>query len=109
MSALHDACTHMVRADYGGDGTSATRIGNPIAFCDRFDVWPCKEQPYAFEAAWRADGAACVARTRVPALASLEDLSTRYPHLREQLGASRCSAASELGSDGSLLLSFSPE
>ena len=39
---VHEACVRMVRADYGGDGETATRDGTTIAFCDRVGIHPCR-------------------------------------------------------------------
>ena len=63
LAALHQACVHMARADYGGDGRATTREGMMIYWCDRFGLDPCREDaPFAFEAAWGRDTAVCVAR-----------------------------------------------
>ena len=52
LHALHQACIHMTRADYGGDGSTFTRDGTIIYMCDRFGVRPCAENaPMQFEAA----------------------------------------------------------
>jgi hypothetical protein len=62
LAVLHQACVHMARADYGGDGRPATREGTLIYWCDRFGVYRCGEDPPTpFEAAWGRDGAVCVA------------------------------------------------
>ena len=72
LAALHEACVHMARADYGGDGRASTREGTLIYWCDRFGVHPCGEDvPAAFEAAWGRDGAICVARPRIAENVSL--------------------------------------
>jgi ADYC domain len=50
MAALHAACVHMARADYGGAGRATTRAGTLIYWCDRFGVQPCGgPQPSALE------------------------------------------------------------
>lgn len=83
MRTLHAACVRMARADYGGDGRPHTRAGVALVFWDRFGVRP---RPTAerlpFEAGWDADGAVCVVRPRIAALAPLRDLRRRYPRLR---------------------------
>jgi hypothetical protein len=84
---LHDACVRMARADYGGDGTSATRDGTVIAFCDRAGIHPCVAVPSGIEAAWSSEGATCVARTRVEGLLTLEQLGARYPRMAGHLGS----------------------
>lgn len=84
-TGLHEACTRMARADYGGDGATATRDGTTIAFCDRAGVHPCRDVP-RLEAAWSAKGATCVGYPRIPALASLDALAARYPRLAGHVG-----------------------
>ena len=92
LAALHQACVHMARADYGGDGKATTREGTTIYWCDRFGVHPCsKDAPFAFEAAWGRDGAICVARPRIAEMVSLAQLAERYPKLRSHLGSTKCS------------------
>ena len=107
LRALHQACTHMVRADYGGDGRSTTRDGTLIYFCDRFGVRPCSKQaPVPFEAAWGTDGAICVARPRIPENISLKELAARYPRLKPRLGHV-CNQASALRDPDVLLFNHS--
>ena len=87
LRALHQACVHMARADYGGDGRASKRDGTLIDMYDRFGIQtPRREVAMSFEAAWGVDGAICVARPRIPENASLEDLGERYPHLKAHLG-----------------------
>jgi hypothetical protein len=93
VRALHDACVRMVRADYGGDGASATRDGTLIGYCDVAGIHPCTGSE-TIEAAWFEGGAACVARPRVPDLTSLTALADRYPRLVGHLG-SACTIAAE--------------
>jgi hypothetical protein len=72
LTALHQACTRMARADYCGDGRSHTRQDTPIDMYDRLGVlarttessseWDLSRA--SFEAAWAPDGASCLARTR---------------------------------------------
>ncbi len=110
LVALHQACVHMARADYGGDGSATTRAGTTIYWCDRFGVHPCsKDAPFAFEAAWGQDGAFCVARPRVAENVSLEQLAERYPRLRSHLGQATCSEDSALGNPAALLFNRSAE
>lgn len=99
--ALHEACVRMVRADYGGDGTSFTRDGTPIAFCDRAGIHRCR-QPRDIEAAWAASGAVCVGHPRISEIVTLEALAARYPALRGHTG-SACEPASP-----ALLVSWRP-
>jgi hypothetical protein len=90
LKALHAACVRMVRADYGGDGSTGTRDGTPVHVCDRFGVRPCVSAPLAFEAAWGEHGATCVARPRIADLLSLDDLGRRFPRLAGVLGPVAC-------------------
>ena len=91
LGALHEACVHMVRADYGGDGQTFTRDGTRIDYCDDYGINVCEpELDLAFEAAWGPDGAVCVARPRIPELATLASLGERYPRLANELGPDRC-------------------
>jgi ADYC domain len=87
LKALHQACVHMARADYGGDGYGSTRDGTLIFFCDRFGIHACGQGALmGFEAGWGRDGATCVARPRIPGH-TLEQLAERYPQLKPRLGA----------------------
>ena len=106
--AVHDACVRMLRADYGGDGATATRDGTRIAFCDRAGVHPCSAAMRNFEAAWSSRGAACVARPRIPELMTLEELARRYPQLSGHLGTA-CTFVSEVGDDAVALFSWIPQ
>ncbi|ATB40888.1 hypothetical protein CYFUS_006350 [Cystobacter fuscus] len=72
LAELHQACTRMARADYCGDGRSHTREDNLIDVYDGLSVltrttesseaWDVKRA--SFEAAWSAEGATCLSRTR---------------------------------------------
>ncbi|MEZ5934782.1 MAG: ADYC domain-containing protein [Alphaproteobacteria bacterium] len=91
LGALHRACVHMVRADYGGDGQMTTRDGTLVDIYDRFGIQTSdRAVPMRFEAAWGVDGAICVAHPRIPEHISLAQLAERYPHLQTQLGAAVC-------------------
>jgi hypothetical protein len=109
LRALHRACVHMTRADYGGDGASATRAGVRIDLYDRFDIQkPNRElEALEFEAAWGVDGALCVARTRDAELASLDALGRRYPRLAGRLGPLACNEAVARQDAGALLFTRS--
>lgn len=104
-AALHEACVRMTRADYGGDGSTATRDGTGIAFCDRAGLNPCWGDEVEIAAAWSAEGATCVARTRVPELLGLTELGERYPALKAQSGAS-CTMTAAWEDPRALLFSF---
>jgi hypothetical protein len=108
LQTLHQACVRMVRADYGGDGQTMTRDGIPIHVYDRFGVRPARRNiAMAFEAAWGADGALCVAHTRVPDKISLEQLGARYPRLRSHLGPVVCTEDDALRNPKALLFNWS--
>jgi hypothetical protein len=110
LAALHAACVHMARADYGGDGRPSTHAGMLIYWCDRFGVHPCGEDvPVAFEAAWGPDGATCVARPRIAENVSLAQLAERYPRLQPHLGPARCSEAIAMRDPQALLFNGSGE
>ena len=103
-----EACVNMVRADYGGDGSSTTREGTLIYLCDRFGVQPCgKDAPAAFEAAWERDGAICVAHPRIAENVSLEQLAERYPRLKSHLGPAMCNEDSAMRDPAALLFNRS--
>ena len=104
LKALHRACVHMVRADYGGDGSTATRDGTLVYVCDRFGVRPCERNaPLAFEAAWGEHGATCVARPRVSDRLSLDALGKRYPRLKSGLGPALCTEGRAASDPAALL------
>jgi hypothetical protein len=110
LTALHEACVHMARADYGGDGRASTSDGTMIYWCDRFGIHPCGEDvPAAFEAAWGREGAICVARPRIADNVSLEQLAERYPRLQPHLGPARCSEDIAMRDPRALLFNGSGE
>ena len=59
LSAYHQACTRLVRADYCGDGTSYTQNGNRINLYDPLGIQQDTED-WAFEAEWDTGGARCI-------------------------------------------------
>jgi len=104
---LHQACIRMVRADYGGDGGTATRDGTAVRFCDAFDIHACPDiGEWRFEAAWTAAGADCVARVRIADLASLAGLDAHYSRLRGRTGPDACRFAPAFVGSGAILYSF---
>jgi len=108
LKALHQACVHMVRADYGGDGGTSTRDGTLIYFCDRFGIRPCTvDAPLRFEAGWGERGATCVARPRVPDLVSLDAIGRRHPRLRGNLGPAACTHENAMRDTAALLFNHS--
>lgn len=91
LSALHRACMRMIRADYGGDGTSWTRDGTLIDVYDRFGVQsPQQTGEMSFEAGWSETGAVCVAHPRLRATPKLAELARRYPDLAGRTGPQAC-------------------
>ena len=110
LRALHQACTRMVRADYGGDGQATTRDGMMIDLYDRFGIqMPDREASMTFEAGWGVDGAVCVAHPRVPENISLEQLAERYPRLKSQLGSTTCTEDAAMRDPAALLFNRSRE
>ena len=110
MRALHQACVHMTRADYGGDGVPTTRDGTLIDLYDRFGIQkPDRTVPMNFEAAWGVDGAICVAHPRIPENISLEELGERYPHMKAHLGPTACTEESAMHDPRALLFNRSRE
>ena len=105
---LHRACVHMTRADYGGDGSPATRQGVSVFFCDRFGIHPCERRStMPFEAAWGVEGATCVARPRIPGLVSLEQLARDHPRLQNRMGGDACTEDRARRDPATLLLNRS--
>jgi hypothetical protein len=108
LAAYHQACIRMVRADYCGDA-GTTRNGVLIDYYDRLGIQ--HSSPSAgrlglrFEAAWNAEGALCVAHTRVPQHVTLTRLGQTCPRLRAGLGAALCTEnAVDSGRFGAALL-----
>ena len=86
---LYEACVHMVRADYCGDGVATTREGPQIDVYDRHGVQRSESGPdFRFEAGWSPVGAVCVAHTRIPQNVTLEQLRASCPRLAAALGES---------------------
>jgi hypothetical protein len=95
-----NACVHLVRADYGGDGGATTRDGTQIDIYDHIGVQ--RDEPmegFSFEAGFGPNGAVCVAHPRIRENISLEQLGAEYPRLSGLLGAQNCdeAAAAKLG------------
>jgi hypothetical protein len=108
LRALHRACVHMARADYGGDGTPNTRDGTLIDIHDRYGIQRFDHAvPMAFEAAWGVDGAICVARPRIAEKASLAQLAERYPGLAPRLGPDSCTEEGAMRDAAALLFNRS--
>jgi hypothetical protein len=99
LADYHQACIRMVRADYcGNKGT--TRDGMLIDFYDRLGIQErtntTDNDTLPFEAAWNAEGALCVAHTRVPEHMTIARLGRSCPRLRGHLGASTCTESDAL-------------
>lgn len=85
---LHQACTRMLRADYCGDGAPHTRDGTQVELYDTVGIQ--SREPGSglrFEAGWRADGAVCVRKVRIPEITTLDAVVQSCPaRLRERVG-----------------------
>jgi hypothetical protein len=89
----HQACVRMFRADYCGDGRPHTRDGTTIDLYDRLGIQRDEPEPgMSFEAAWGPEGALCLAHTRIPEIATREDVLAACPRL-QQIAAADCSEA----------------
>jgi hypothetical protein len=96
LAPIYEACVHMVRADYCGDGTPTTRDGTMIDMYDRHRVQRSESGPdFDFEAGWAPTGAVCVAHTRIPENMTLEELAKRCSRLAGALGTSCTEEAAE--------------
>ncbi|MBK5198974.1 MAG: hypothetical protein JJE37_11945 [Methyloceanibacter sp.] len=83
MRDFYNACVHMVRADYCGDGAPTTKEGTLIDLYDRAGIQHDEPDPgMTFEAAWAPAGAVCLARVRIPENTSIEALTRSCPRLR---------------------------
>jgi hypothetical protein len=64
-AALHQACMHVIGADYCGDGTPHTREGTALDIWDRQGIQERDTAPgMRFEAAWGPRGAVYLAKPR---------------------------------------------
>jgi hypothetical protein len=65
LADAHQACVHMVRADYCGDGRPHTQDGTYIHVYDRLGVQvPAPDRPVELEAGWGKDGATWIEASR---------------------------------------------
>jgi hypothetical protein len=86
--ATYNACIHMVRGDYGGQGEPHTEDGKTIDMYDDGGIQTADKLPdHAFEAGWSATGAVCVHHPRVARQITLKKLQDSYPALRGKVGA----------------------
>jgi hypothetical protein len=102
----YNACVHMIRADYCGDGRSFTRDGALIGVADRIGVNNEEHGDLTglrFEAAWGPDGALCVARPRLEDLDSAASLARTCPALVGRVGPDQC----DPGRRDALILNYS--
>ena len=62
LSALHQACTRMLRADYCGDGVGHTQNGTPVNIWDNFKTQRRVEVSgdWRMDAEWTPEGAVCI-------------------------------------------------
>jgi hypothetical protein len=84
LSDYHQACVHMVPADYCGDGRAHTRNGTDINVYDRLGIQKreAAASGFVFEAAWSAHGAVYLDKPRYSG-ETLQELAAECPdHLR---------------------------
>jgi ADYC domain-containing protein len=101
LQPYFDACVRMMRADYCGDGRSSTRPGVRVDMWDRAGVQQAQTD-LPFEAAWGPNGAVCLARVRVPGVATLESILQFCPRLAAHVG-SPCESWSRRSDSGALI------
>src|SRR4051812_21021122 len=93
----YNACIHLMRADYAGDGHATTRDGTLIDVYDHIGIQqevPDPHHRFTFEAAFGKNGASCVAHPRVREHVTLEQLAQDVPRLVGHLGPHGCTEAS---------------
>jgi hypothetical protein len=107
--ALYQACVRMMRADYCGDGRSATRAGEHIHFWDdrRVNEAPA-EAKASFEAGWSPQGAVCVHHARVPDIASLASVLGACPRLGAAPSGPACTESQARAAGAVLFESSTP-
>ena len=89
--AYHQACVRALRADYCGTGNSHGDGRDGVALYDRLGIQPLRAADgMSFEAAWGADGAACVNHIRAPSRMTLKDLRTECANLPKTRLGSAC-------------------
>ncbi|HKU97569.1 MAG TPA: ADYC domain-containing protein [Vineibacter sp.] len=88
LHEAYNACTRMVRGDYGGIGQPFTKDGMRI---DVYDPWGIQraenDAADTFEAGWSPEGAVCVHHVRVKENTTLEALEAEFPRLKGRTGA----------------------
>jgi hypothetical protein len=68
LTDYHQACIHMKRAAYCGDGASYTTKGTEILMADPFDPASTRISMDPIEAFWGPDGALCLSTPRHPSV-----------------------------------------
>jgi ADYC domain len=108
MLPVYNACVHLVRADYAGDGSATTRNGQPIDIYDVYGIEaPAYDPAQQFEAGWNAQGGAvCVNHVRVKQNATLDAIAAHSPRLAGRVGAICTEAFAR--AHGAILLVRSP-
>jgi hypothetical protein len=107
LAPYFEACIRMMRADYCGDGQSNTVEGLPIESWDRLGIRTATPS-LPLESAWSATGAVCIARARVPSLATLTTIVNRCPHLAARVRQDCSDIPGEPGGDALLWNSSAP-
>ncbi|MBS7789619.1 hypothetical protein KTR66_06425 [Roseococcus sp. SDR] len=108
LAPYFPACVNMVRAAYGAPERGWTRNGMAIDFWDDAGLHePADDPSYLFEAGWTAEGAVCVAHTRVPEHGSVMDVAREAPRLAAHVGPERCNEAAARAA-GAIILNRSP-
>jgi hypothetical protein len=105
VSTATDGTEFVLTTDDGRRLTSRELVGATLRIDDIVvridDVHLDSRAKTEIDAAWTPDGAVCVARPRMAALASLSDLVARYPRLATRTGAA-CTMARAVR-DGAIL------
>ncbi len=86
LLSAFNACVLMLRADYAGDNTPATRDGTKIDIGDRWNIQTLDAYGGRFEAGWDAAGAVCVHHPRISENMTLEKLEAGIPRLKGRTG-----------------------
>lgn len=92
----YNACIHLIRADYAGDGHATTRDGTLIDIYDHIGIqqdMPDPKHSFTFEAAFGQNGATCVAHPRIRDNVTIAALAREVPRLAGHLGPADCREA----------------
>lgn len=94
LAPYFPACVNLVRAAYGSPERGWTRDGMRIDFWDDVGLHQSEHDPeLLFEAGWTAEGAVCVAHTRVPENGGVAEVVREAPRLAGHVGPERCDEA----------------